>query len=1507
MIKYVPTVLLIAVLSWLPRTSWGQEIPYSWAKTINGVANDTVTDIVAGKGEYLYACGHFTSASVQLGSQTLSNSGVKDIFVAKYDSAGALLWAKKMGGSGEDKAVAIATDSLDNIYITGRCGGNASFGTFTFTGTNFIAKLNANGDVLWVTEPATNVIIYDIAADPAGNTVICGAFTGNCTIGGAVVAVTEEADGFVARYNTTGNISWYKQLYGLKPTVYPDRCSVNEVCTSVAIAPNGRIGLGGYTGAVKLVVKSTAGIDSVFNTAITLYEFRQLYGTVGFLMQWDATGNLIWIKDNLMSSTYGMYQIYAHSIATDANANLYVGYERLKRELVYTPHEVRLAKYDNTGSLEWAKLIGYYDGTYGAPGINNPRVAFGEGKVYLSEKNTHMGNNNAGLTRVHCYSQYGTLRWQSVYCGPSEIYALAAKETVYAGGISIRDIYSSSNSTSFANLPITNIGGSNGVVAKADNYIPPIVPLGFSAPNPDKTICAGGSIGLTGNIVATGGVEPYTYSWAPATSLNNATLLNAVASPTTTTQYILTVTDAQGWQLKDTVVVNVQPPLPKPTIQLIRGVAPSMYDTLVCISPATGLNYRWEYSSYYQGEIGWYDRGFSVSKITITQNASTRFRVTISNGLNGCTITSDVFYYSIVKANAGRDTTVCSGQNVTLGGTPPYFGTPAYNGAHLRYYWHPLPYTNNAFIAHSASSPYVTVSPTVTTDYLLFLDDGSGIPKVADTVRVNVVSGASTPTVTTNGPTTFCQGDSVILTSSPAQTYRWSNGATTQSIKVTASGTYSLIVGNGGGCNSFNSVPIAVTVHPRPDKPIVGTFSSPHICLGDSVRLSTPQTTDAYLWSNGATVQQPTVYTTGNYFVQTLNALGCKSVPSDTIAVTARPRPAIPTVTANRPFYGASTVINLCLGDSVTLTASASPGYMWNGSNGNTQSITVKNDGIYFVWAIDGGCMNTTASEGIIVFAHPTIPVPTITASGPTSFCQGGSVTLTASTSDGYLWSNGATTQSITVNSSGNYGVRAVVGYGTCQGQPSAATTVTVQPAPTAPTVTASGPTSFCQGGSVTLTASAASGYLWSNGATTQSITVSSSGNYSVKATNANGCQSASSVATNVTVNPTPATPVISTSGPITFCQGGSVALTASTASAYLWSNGATTQSIAVNNSGSFTVRVTNASGCQSVASAATTVTVLPAPATPAIAASGPVSFCQGGNVVLTSSAGNSYAWSNGATTPSITVNNSGSYTVQVTNASGCQSVASAATTVTVLPAPATPVIAASGPVSFCQGGNVVLTSSAGNSYTWSNGATTPSITVSNSGSHTVRVTNANGCPSAVSAITTVTVHPLPAVPSIAQSGNTLSSSAASGNQWFFNSTAITGATAPAYTYSIGGLYSVTVTTINGCSSSSAPYTALRMASGTSPNSALSYHQVAPNPMAQQAIVRYQLSRAATVSVYLTNSYGLSVLNLVNQQQQAAGIYNYPLTLGNLSLPGGNYYLVYVIDGEKTVQQIVVD
>ncbi|MCU1230558.1 MAG: hypothetical protein JWO97_3442, partial [Acidobacteria bacterium] len=199
-----------------------------------------------------------------------------------------------------------------------------------------------------------------------------------------------------------------------------------------------------------------------------------------------------------------------------------------------------------------------------------------------------------------------------------------------------------------------------------------------------------------------------------------------------------------------------------------------------------------------------------------------------------------------------------------------------------------------------------------------------------------------------------------------------------------------------------------------------------------------------------------------------------------------------------------------CVGGTIQLSTPAVIGatYSWTGPNSFTSSLqnptvaaTTVNAGTYNVTITANGCTSAPGSTTVVVNALPTA---TITPSGATIFCAGGSVTLTASGGTSYLWSTGATTAAITVSTSGTYSVTTTSSG--CTSAP-ASQIVTVNPSPTA-TITPSGATTFCAGGSVTLTASGGTSYLWSTGATTAAITVSTSGTYSVTTTSS-GCTSA--------------------------------------------------------------------------------------------------------------------------------------------------------------------------------------------------------------------------------------------------------------------------------------------------------------------------------------------------------------------------------------------------------------
>lgn len=432
--------------------------------------------------------------------------------------------------------------------------------------------------------------------------------------------------------------------------------------------------------------------------------------------------------------------------------------------------------------------------------------------------------------------------------------------------------------------------------------------------------------------------------------------------------------------------------------------------------------------------------------------------------------------------------------------------------------------------------------------------------------------------------------------------------------------------------------------------------------------------------------------------------------------------------------------VSRCGAGSVTLTASGAPtggtysyyaalyggAVLGTGSTFTTPSLSF--DATYYVGITTGS--GATACEGprtAIGVTINTVSPATITATGSTTVCQGGSVVLTASSGSSYLWSNGATTQSISATQAGSYTVT-VTNFNGCPAT-SAATTVTVNPQPTV-SITAGGPTTFCQGGAVVLTASLGRFYRWSTNETTQSIVVRQPGSYTVQVSDGISC-GGTSAATVVTVNPLP-TASITASTSTAICVGSSVVLTATPGASYQWSTGATTQSITVMQAGSYTVTVSD--GTCTATSAATTVTVSPLPSA-TITVSGPTAVCQsgGGSTVLTASTGASYVWSTGAATQSITVTQPGSYTVQVSN--GTCTATSTPTVIGASPAPTQPTVTQS-----TAGGVTTLTSSATSGNQWYRngiaiaGATGPTYTPTSAGTYTVVVTATNGCASVASA-----------------------------------------------------------------------------------------------------------------------------------------------------------------------------
>ncbi|MFM8596585.1 MAG: PKD-like domain-containing protein, partial [Flavobacteriales bacterium] len=838
-----------------------------------------------------------------------------------------------------------------------------------------------------------------------------------------------------------------------------------------------------------------------------------------------------------------------------------------------------------------------------------------------------------------------------------------------------------------------------------------------------------------GNIVPTG----TTYTWSVVDNPNVVGETNAngaqpnvsqtlVNNYTSSQQVVYTVTPTAGAcvGIPFTYTVTLSTPV---NVAAITGA------TNVCLGSTTQL------ASATAGGT-WSSSNTAVATISATgvvtglTTGTTTISYTITNSV-GCTgVVSAVVNVNalpVATITPSGSTTLCAGSSVTL---------TASTGS--TYLW---------------SNGLQTQSITVNTagSYSVIVTNAAGCTTTSSAVAV-VVNALPAATITANGPTTFCQGGSVTLTASSGTAYAWSNGATTQSITVSATGNYSVTVTNANGC-SATSTPVAVTVNTLPIANIT-SLNGNTFCQGGSVTLVS-STGSLYAWSNGLTTQSINVTASANLTVTVTNANGC-SATSAPFGVTMNAAP-VATIAANGP-------TTFCQGGQVTLTAPAAASYQWN-SGETTQSIVVNVDGPSTVTITNAnGCSSTSAITNIVV-----LPIPTVAAiAGSNQVCVGSTLNLTNATVGG-VWSS-SNTSVATVSTNGDVNAlnagTVTISYAVTNASGCTTTSSMILNVNALPNVLPiAGANSLCVGAQVIYTNGIVGG-TWSSSnvgiatvAPNGVIIGVSAGTATISYTVSTAAGCSSTVSKVVTVNALP-TVTVAANGPLTFCQGGSVTLTASGGTSYAWTNSTvTTPARTINASGSYTVTATNANGCFAT-SAPVVVNVLALP-NAAITSTGST-ICLGSTTTLTASGGVSYAWSNGAQTASTTVNNSNTYTVTVTGANGCTATASNVVTVNANPAV---VVTANAPLTFCQGGSVTLSATGATSYVWSNGTLGSTAVITQSGTYYAQGTNAAGC-TANSAVFTVNVLPIPVVAAltgantVCEASTVTLSSATSGGVW---------------------------------------------------------------------------------------------------------------------------------------------
>lgn len=809
----------------------------------------------------------------------------------------------------------------------------------------------------------------------------------------------------------------------------------------------------------------------------------------------------------------------------------------------------------------------------------------------------------------------------------------------------------------------------------------------------DVNLCSGDSIQIGG---APTGSTGTTFTWSPATNIDNISLANPTVWPSTTTDYIVTVDNGTCIKM-DTATVIVG------SVTLSAG-----NDTSICIGDPVQLNATGGVSYAWNPSTGLSNSG--IANPTANPTTTTTYAVTVTD-LLGCTgvdsVTVTVHTLPIVEA--GINTSICSGASIALGGSPT---TPS---SVSTYNWTPGATLSNTTIANPLATP--TVNPT---EYFVTVTDSNGCVNT-DSILIAI---NTLPTITTSNDTAICIGACTQLNTTGAVNYAWTPAAGLSSTAIanpiacpTVTTTYVVTGTDGNLC--VNTDTVVVTVNPLP---IVDAGTDQGICNVGSVVIGGTPTGPVgatFSWSpaatlNNSTLANPTAtpLATTTYNVAVTDTNGCAA--NDVVTVTINSLPIVNAGNDTAICLGASTVIggNPTTPSSVS-TYSWAPGVSLGNVTIANPTATPTTTTQYIVTVTDSNtCVNT---DTVVITINP---LPTILTNNDTAICIGACVQLNATGAVNYAWSPATGLSSTTVanplacpTTTTTYTVTGTDANG-CQNTNTVTITINALP-----TVNAGADQSICIGNSLTIggapTGPTGATFSWtpastlSNAAIANPIaTPTTTTAYTVTVNDLNGCVASDII--NVTVNNLP---VVDAGNDTTLCIGASATIggnptTPSAISTYSWSPTGTLNNGTISNplatptvTTQYNVTVTDSNTCTNTDSVVITVNPLPT-----IGLNNDTSICIGSCVQLNASGGTNYTWTPATGLSSASIANpiacptvTTSYLLTVVDGNSCSDTASVVITVDPLP-----IVSAGPDVWVCPGASIQLNATGATTYSWS-------------------------------------------------------------------------------------------------------------------------------------------------------------------------------------------------------------